>query len=119
VTLSSLEGERTVALPAFYAGLRRTVMRPDELLTAVTFPALGANERGIFLKLGLRRAQAISVINAAVVLAFDGDVITSAKITLGCVAPTVFEAAIAEKSLIGQRLTPETIREAARLAAAA
>lgn len=119
VTLSSLEGERTIPLNAFYTGPRRTVMRPDELLTGITFPALGENERGIFLKLGLRRAQAISVVDAAVVLAFDGDVITRAAITLGSVAPTIFEARVAQQSLVGCRLMPEAISDAARLAGAA
>lgn len=119
VTLSSLDGERTVPLSAFYTGLRRTVMRPDELLTAISFPAFSPQERGIFLKLGLRRAQAIAVVNAAVVLAFDGDYVTQAAITLGSVAPTIISAPAAEQSLVGQRLTPDVITRAARLAASA
>lgn len=121
VTLASLQGERTVPLNEFYTGLRRTVMRPDELLTGITFPALSENERGVFLKLGLRRAQAISVVNAAVVLAFadDGQTVKHAAITLGSVAPTIFRASVAEQALTGRTLTDETIREAARLAASA
>src|SRR5690606_19710841 len=118
VTLTSLEGERTVGLADFYTGLRRTVMRPDELLTAITFPALERNERGVFLKLGLRRAQAISVVNVAAVLAFNDDTVTRAAITLGSVAPTIVHATVAEQSLMGRQLTPEVIAEAARLAAA-
>jgi xanthine dehydrogenase iron-sulfur cluster and FAD-binding subunit A len=119
VTLSSLDGERTVPLNAFYKGPRRNVMRADELLTGITFPALGEHERGIFLKLGLRRAQAISVVDAAVVLAFDGETITRATITLGSVAPTIFEATVAQNALVGRKLTAETIGDASRLAAAA
>ncbi len=119
ITLTTLEGERTIPLNQFYAGVRRTVMRPDELLTAISFPALAQNERGMFLKLGLRRSQAISVVNVAVVLTFDGDTVTRAAITLGSVAPTIIHAAVAERSLIGRNLTQETITEAARLAAAA
>ncbi len=118
VTLASLHGERTIPLSEFYAGFRRTVLRPDEMLTAITFPAVARNERGMFLKLGLRRAQAIAVINVAVVLAFDGDVVTRAAITLGSVAPTVIRTPVAEKALIGRALTPEAIGDAARLAAA-
>jgi carbon-monoxide dehydrogenase medium subunit len=118
ITLSSLEGERTVRLSEFYTGLRRSVMRPDELLTAISFPAMSANERGMFLKLGLRRAQAISVVNAAVVLEFDGETVGRAAITLGCVAPTVIRVPVAEKALVGRTLTTAVIAEAARLAAA-
>ncbi len=118
VTLTSLDGERTVRLADFYSGVRRTIMRPDELMTAIVFPALARDERGMFIKLGLRQAQAISVVNVAVVLAFDGDTVTSAAITLGSVAPTIIHATVAEHSLIGRRLTPEVIAEAARLAAA-
>ncbi len=118
VRLVSLDGERTVPLRDFYTGVRRTVMRPDEILTAITFPALAHNERGVFFKLGLRRAQAISVVNAAVILELDGETITKAAITLGSVAPTIVHAQVAERSLTGRLLTPETIREAAKLAAA-
>jgi xanthine dehydrogenase iron-sulfur cluster and FAD-binding subunit A len=118
VTLASLEGERSAPLSTFYTGLRRTVMRPDEMLTAITFPALSSNERGVFIKLGLRRAQAISVVNVAVVLKFDDETVTQAAITLGCVAPTIIRVPVAEQSLVGRPLTAEVITEASRLAAA-
>ncbi len=118
VKLTSLEGERTVPLSAFYTGLRRTVMRPDEMLTAITFQALSSNERGTFIKLGLRRAQAISVVNVAVLLKFDADKVTQAAITLGCVAPTIIRVPVAEQSLIGRNLNEDVIVNAARLAAA-
>ncbi len=118
VTLSSLDGERDVPLSAFYTGLRRTVMRPDEMLTSIRFPSLQHHERGIFLKLGLRRAQAISVVNAAVVLGFDGERVISARIALGSVAPTIIRTPTAEAFLLEKSLNPAVIAEAARLAAA-
>jgi carbon-monoxide dehydrogenase medium subunit len=117
VMLVSLDRERTVPLSEFYTGLRQTVMRADEIMTAISFPALGRDERGIFLKLGLRRAQAIAVVNAAVLLAFDGDTVARAAITLGSVAPTVIRVPEAESLLVGQRLMPEVIVDVAKMVA--
>jgi xanthine dehydrogenase iron-sulfur cluster and FAD-binding subunit A len=117
VTLASKQGERTLDFSTFYQGVRQTAMEPDELMTAITFPALAQNERGIFLKLGLRNAQAISVVNAVVILGFDSDHITSATVTLGSVAPTIIRAPVVEQYLQGRTLSDEVIREAARLAA--
>ncbi len=117
VTLASLSGERTLTLPEFYQGVRRTAMRPDEMLTAIHFPAMYEHERGMFIKLGLRRAQAISVVNTAVILRFDGDTITQATITLGSVAPTIIPVPVAQDYLVGKTLSDYVITEAARLAA--
>lgn len=118
VTLRSTRGERRVPLREFYTGVRRTVMEPDELLTDIAFPALHAGERGIFLKLALRRAQAISVVNVAVVI--EGtERIARARIALGAVAPTIVRATGAEAFLVNKALTPGVIAQAGELAQAA
>ncbi len=118
VVLTRLGGERVVPLRDFYTGVRRTVIAPDELLREIRFPALGSDARGLFLKLGLRRAQAISVIHLALVLHFDGDTVRAASIALGCLAPTVVHAPQAEAYLVGRQLTPEVCTTAGRLACA-
>src|SRR5205085_1049191 len=71
VVLASTAGERIVPLRDFYTGFRKTAMQPHELLREIRLPALQENQRGVFIKLGLRRAQAISVIDLAIVLTFD------------------------------------------------
>jgi xanthine dehydrogenase iron-sulfur cluster and FAD-binding subunit A len=119
VTLRSVRGERTLPFEAFFQGVRKTALADGEMLTDISFPALAENERGTFLKLGLRQAQAISVVNVAVVLAFEGDKIGRARITLGSVAPTIIRAPEAEATLVGKALTDGVIAEAGRLAAAA
>jgi carbon-monoxide dehydrogenase medium subunit len=118
VTLVSVEGERTLPLADFFPGFRRTALRPNELLREIHIPKLSERQRGLFLKLGLRRAQAISVINVAVALTFDGDVVERAAITLGCLAPTIIHARQAEAYLAGKRLEAEVRAEAGRLACA-
>ena len=119
VTLLSTQGQRTVSLDDFYLGVRKTVMRPDEMLVDISFPALTETQRGTFIKLALRRAQAISVINVAIVLDLDLSSVRSASITLGAVSPIIIHAKEAEAYLIGKELTEESIAEAANLAMAA
>jgi carbon-monoxide dehydrogenase medium subunit len=119
IVLLSTGGERVVRLEDFYLGVRRTALASDELLHEIRFPALRENQRGRFVKLGLRRAQAISVIDAAVVLTFSGTKVDEARIALGSLAPTIVRAGTAEDFLIGKTLTPEVCSEAAALACAA
>jgi len=125
VTLvSKARGERTIDFAEFFRGVRQTALEPDEMLTEISFPALkdAPRERGTFMKLGLRRAQAISVVNVAVVLGFKSqlpnskDQIESAWVTLGSVAPTIVPAEDAQHFLVGKTLTDETIERAAELA---
>lgn len=116
VTLASVQGERRVKLADFYTGVRKNVMRPDEMLVDIAFPAMQQNQRGAFIKLGLRRSQAISVINVAVVLTLEGERVQQAAITLGAVAPKIIHAAEAEAYLQGLKLEDEVIARAARLA---
>ncbi|MCI0475911.1 MAG: FAD binding domain-containing protein, partial [Anaerolineales bacterium] len=123
VTLQSkARGKRDLALEEFIRGVRQTALEPDEMLTEISFPALKPNESGTFIKLGLRRAQAISIVNAAVVLGFKSEIqnlkseIESAWITLGSVAPTIAVATDAQQFLIGKMLDDETIEQAARIA---
>ena len=115
VRLLSVRGERVVRLKDFYTGVRKTVMLPDEMLVEISFPAMTAHQRGTFVKLALRRAQAISLVNVAVVLDLDGSVVQSASITLGAVAPTIVHAEPAEAYLRDKRLSDEVIATAAEL----
>jgi len=120
LVLLSVDGERVVPLHEFYTGFRRTVLQANELVREIRFRQLQPNQRGLYLKLGLRRAQAISVIDIAFVLTFDGKpatgTIADARITLGCLAPTIVHAATAEAWLRGKQLTPAVYHEAGRLA---
>ena len=120
VTLLSADGQRTVELEDFYSGFRQTVLRPNELLSSIRIPPLADCQRGIFLKLGLRRAQAISVVDVAAVIGRDEDgIVTDARIALGSVAATIVTVPAAENTLIGQPLDSEVMAECGRLASAA
>ena len=124
VTLRSATSERVVPLNEFYLGVRRTVMQPDEMLVDISFPALSASQRGAFIKLGLRRAQAVAVVNVAAVLTLQGEGsngngyprVRAAAVTLGSVAPTIIHSRNAEIYLEGRELSAPVIEHAASLA---
>ena len=116
LVLQSLEGQRIVALKDFYTGVRKHILRSDEIVRDVIFPKMTSQQRGIYLKLGLRKAQAISLVNMTAIISTEGDLIKDARITLGAVAPTIIHAEKAEVYLQGKILSEETIDEAAELA---
>ena len=116
VTLESRRGKRNVLLQDFYQGVRKTKMQPDEMLVDIAFPALAKSQKGTFIKLALRRAQAISVINVAIILDIQASIVQSASISLGAVAPTIIHALNAEAYLTGKELTEVVIAETGKLA---
>ena len=116
VTLLSTHGERTVSLNEFYKGVRKSVMQADEMLVDISFPALTETQRGTFIKLALRRAQAISLVNVAIILNLKDDTVKSAVITLGAVTPIITHAVEAEKFLARKKLNGKNIAHAAELA---
>ncbi len=119
VAIASAASEREVDLADFHRGVRKVDLAEDEMVTALRVRAMGPQERGVFVKLGLRKAQAISIVHLAFVLAFEENVVTRASIALGSVAPTIINASAAEEFLRGRQLDAETITETAQLVAAA
>ncbi|MBI5944186.1 MAG: FAD binding domain-containing protein [Chloroflexi bacterium] len=116
VTLLSTRGERTIPLNEFYTGVRKNVMQADEMLVDISFPALTESQRGTFIKLALRRAQAISLVNAAIILDLKEATVKRASITLGAVTPVIVHAEEAEKYLAKKKLNEKNILHAAELA---
>ncbi|MEZ4634534.1 MAG: FAD binding domain-containing protein [Caldilineaceae bacterium] len=123
---SAARGERTLPIEDFVTGFRRVDLAPDEIVTRISLRSMTEHERGNFLKLGLRRAQAISVNSVAAVAEIDPNTADSptpmtlnARISLGAVAPVIVRADAAESFLAGKALTDDVIAEAARLATTA
>ncbi len=120
LTLSSSRGTRTIPLHEFFLGVRRTALQPGELICEIAWPVPPARSTSIFYKLGLRKADAISVASAAVYLELGPDgLCRQARIALGSVAPTARRASDAENYLVGKAIDAETAAEAGRLAATA
>jgi CO/xanthine dehydrogenase FAD-binding subunit len=112
VEVGSVRGLRKVGFDHFYTGYRQTVMEPDEILIAVRLPKLKPNERSFFLKVGTRRAQAISKMALAVKVETIGAVINTISLALGSVAPTVIRAHQTESLLTNATLDAALIDRA-------
>jgi xanthine dehydrogenase iron-sulfur cluster and FAD-binding subunit A len=117
LTLSSAQGQRLLPLAGFYQGVRQTALQPGEVVTDISFRSLREDERGAFVKLGLRRTHAIALANAAVVVSMEGERVADAQIALGSVAPTVIRAREAEDALVGTVMDDTAIGEAAECSA--
>jgi CO/xanthine dehydrogenase FAD-binding subunit len=116
VELSSKAGKRVIPLEDFLVGPRKTARRADELITALVWQMPRAHSAGAFYKLGLRQADAISVVSVAVMVEREADHCLGARIALGAVASRPMRAHRAEAVLVGQPLTDAAISEAARTA---
>ncbi len=99
----------------FYKGVRKTVMLSTEMLVEIVIPSMNEGTEGTFIKSALRRAQAISTVNTAIIITQTNNAITDAKITLGSVAPTIIHATEAENYLLGKKLDENIINEASIL----
>ena len=102
VELASTSGIREMPLQEFLLGYRRTALRSNELLTAVSIPHQSAQGRSSFLKLGSRRYLVISVVMVGARLArADDGTITEARVAVGACSPVAQRLVALETDLLG------------------
>jgi len=112
VRISGPGGERTVPVTDFYAPLGN-ILDATEILTEVRVPAPPPKARQAYIKLSLRKLVDFAIVSAASVLAVQEGVVTDARICLGAVAPAPVMATAAERTLVGNPLSDESIQAAA------
>jgi len=106
VELASTAGTRQVPLDEFLVGYRQTLLRPDELLTAVLIPTDSTGGRSGFLKLGSRRYLVISIAMVAVRLEVAADnTIEVARVAVGACSPVAQRLVSLEADLAGVEAT--------------
>jgi carbon-monoxide dehydrogenase medium subunit len=112
-------GARRMPITELFVGPRRTCLTPGQLLTEIVIPQASLGKPSAFLKFGLRKGQALALVNAAASLRVDRErgSFIAPRIALGAVAPTVIRAPKAEAFLAGLAITAEAMQEAGRIAA--
>lgn len=117
VTVAGSEGRRTVPLGEFFVGPRKTCLKPDELLIDVVIPKKNLGKPCDFIKFGLRKGQALALVNvAACTWIDDNNCFSEPRIALGAVAPVVIRAEKAEAAIDGKEVTEAAMAEAGKIA---
>jgi CO/xanthine dehydrogenase FAD-binding subunit len=118
VTVAGPLGRRQLPLTAFFAGPRKARLEAEELLVDIVVPKDNLGKPADFQKFGLRKGQALALVNVAASLRVDWarNACVAPRIALGAVAPTVIRAPAAEAYLEGRAITPEAMAEAGRIA---
>jgi xanthine dehydrogenase YagS FAD-binding subunit len=121
VKLVSAKGARELPVAKFFVTpkdetTREIALHPDEILTEIIVPA--APVKSATYEVRQKEALDWPLAAAAVTLEMNGNTVKSAKVVLGHVAPTPYEAAAAEKALVGKTITAATAEAAGKAAVA-
>ena len=103
---------RTVALSDFFTGPGKTVLRADELLTAIDFSQPADGFTATFQKSGPRPALEISTVSMGVAFTLDEGVLNGVRVAIGAVAPIPLRATATEAVLEGQTPNENIIEKA-------
>lgn len=112
------QGERRLPIHDFILTNRKTALGPGELLQEIRVRQMPKAASSAFFKMGLRASQAISVVNAAVVLTMNFDTISHAVIVVGGAGPKAIRCREAEKELAGKAPSGDLFKKAGEAALA-
>lgn len=116
MVLQGPNGAREVAAPDFFLTYLTTALQTAELLTEVRFPAMQVGTGYSFQEL-VRRKGDFAIVAAAATLGLKPDgTCRDVCLALAGVAPTPLNADAAARALVGQKPTPELLRQVAEAA---
>lgn len=104
---------RELPLSSFFAGYRKTALRPGELLERIRIPRLAPGRSFRVYKLAKRFDQDISAVCGAFSVELEGGRVRSARVAFGGMAAVPVRSAGAEAALAGRPFGEEAIEAAA------
>ena len=119
VELRSATAARTVPVAELFTGPGATVASADVLLVAVDVPQVADGTGSAYVRLEYRRQMEIAVVGATAVVALEEDTVSTARIAITSLAPTIRRVPEAEAALEGTSADPGDVQRAAAAAAAA
>lgn len=116
VELQSTQGSEEIELFDIFKGPGKIGISKGQIITRLIITSIKENEGAVFIKVGRRKALAISIVNGAVWLKISDKHIDKVRIALGSVAPTPIRLFEIEEWLTGQNLEEKVFEEAGKKA---
>lgn len=117
VRLWSRDRERTIPLDEFIIAMRRTALRPNEILAAIRVPSPSRGFGAAYARFGLREGNAIPVAGVAAGLVLGSDErIQDVRVVLGAVSPVPKVVTAAASILVGSIAGDDIFASAAHAA---
>jgi aerobic carbon-monoxide dehydrogenase medium subunit len=105
LTIRGPDDERTVPAAGFFQGVFDSAVGPEEMLTEIRVPKLGAWTGWSYLKFA-RRAQDWATVGVAALVRHDNGGVDAARIALTNMGPTPLRAEASERALIAGEADP-------------
>lgn len=112
IEISGSSGTRAIKLKDLYVGYKQLAKQPEELITAVRFTLPTEHTRFNFEKVSKRTYLDIASVNSAARLELDRDLIRTAHVSAGGVAPTPKYLTNTAAFLAGKAVDRATVRGA-------
>ena len=103
VEIADTAGSTSVALADFILGNRQTLLRADQLLTAILIPKPARPARSHFAKLGARKFLVVSIVMVAATLEVEAGRVCAARVAVGAASAVARRLPLLEAALAGKR----------------
>lgn len=113
LSVKSVDGERKVPIGELFAGVRRTTLKKNEIVTDIYIPEPDPTAVMAYYKNPCRKALDLAIAGVATYVVMDGSVCKDVRIAMSAVAVIPKRAPEAEAMLKGKELTAELINQAA------
>ena len=109
------DGRKELPIEEFHAGPGRTILKNGEMLVSLKFPKREKNSADAYLRMTPRTEMDIAVVGCGVNITLDNDICTSARVSLGAVAPTPLLIKEASEIMTGTNLNDEVLEKVSKL----
>lgn len=109
------DGRKELPIEEFHTGPGRTILKNGEMLVSLKFPKREKNSADAYLRMTPRTEMDIAVVGCGVNISLENNICTSARVSLGAVAPTPLLIKEASEIMTGTNLNDEVLEKVSKL----